>query len=124
MIVYTDERGCIKDVGTTENPELIEVEIADGTFDGWSDAKICCYRIETDGEGNVTMLTPYVDSRLIDFIDRYGTLTVENQSDIADNREGIMETYEETESNSSDIADLREAVMELYEQLNPEEDEE
>ena len=117
MIVYTDERGCIKDVGTTENPELIEVEITDGTFDGWSDAKICCYRIETDGEGNVIMLTPYIDSRLIDTFDRLGKTDQINASDISDNREGIMETFEETESNSTDIADLREAIMELYEMM-------
>ena len=120
MIVYVNERGEIHDVGTTDNPELTAVEIMDGTFDGWSDAKICCYRIETDGEGHVTMLTPYVDSRLIDFIDRYGTITVENQSDITDNREGLIETYEATETNSSDISDLRNAVIEIYEMLTEE----
>ena len=25
MIVYTDERGCIKAVGSTDNPELIAI---------------------------------------------------------------------------------------------------
>lgn len=34
---------------------------------------------------------------------------------IAENREGIMETYEATDTNTSDISDLREAVMEIYE---------
>jgi len=34
---------------------------------------------------------------------------------IAENREGIMETYEATDTNTSDIADLRKAVMEIYE---------
>ena len=53
--------------------------------------------------------------------DEYLQMMVEQQAantaDIADNREGIMETFEETESNSTDIADLREAVMELYEMI-------
>ena len=120
MIVYVNDRGEIKDVGTTTNPELIEVEITDGTFDGWSDAKICCYKIQTDGEGHVIMMTPYVDSRLIDFIDKYGTKTEENQRDIADNREGLIETYEATEQATSDVADLREAVIEIYEMLTEE----
>lgn len=118
MILYVNERGEIHDVGTTENPELTAVEITDGTFDGWSNAKICCYRIETDGEGNVTMLTPYIDSRLLETIDRLGKADQVNASDISDNREGIMETFEEAESNSSDISDLREAVIELYEMIS------
>ena len=119
MIVYTDSNGCIKDVGTTTNPDLIEVEINDETnpFAGWSDAKICCYRIQVDEEGNVTMMTPYVDSRLIDFIDKYGTLTVENQDDIRDIEEGLMETYEETITNAEDIADCRTALEEIYEMI-------
>ena len=41
---------------------------------------------------------------------------------IAETREGLMETYEATDLNTSDIADLREAVMELYEALEPEEE--
>lgn len=117
MIVYVNERDEIHDVGSSTNPDLTPLEILDGTFDGWSDARICCYRVQVDENGHVTMLTPYVDSRLIDFIDRYGTITVENQSDIADNREGIMETYEMADSNATDVADLREAVIELYEML-------
>lgn len=119
MILYTDSEGRIKDVGFTEDPDLIEVEVLDdeeNPFTGWSDAKICCYKIHVT-DGHVDMMTPYVDSRLIDFIDRYGTLTKENTGDIADNREGIMETFEATEVNSSDLADLRAAVMELYEMI-------
>lgn len=45
--------------------------------------------------------------------------TRKDQNDqIAETREGLMETYEATDLNASDIADLREAVMELYEEIN------
>ena len=122
MIVYVNENGEIHDVGTTTDETLTPVEIIDdeeNPFTGWSDAKICCYRVEVT-DGHVTMMTPYVDTRLIDFIDKYGTLTVENTSDIADNREGIMETFEATESNASDLADLRAAIEEVYEMISEE----
>ena len=34
---------------------------------------------------------------------------------IAETREGLLETYEATDMNANDIADLRGAVIELYE---------
>lgn len=71
MIVFTDENGCIRDVGKTSDTSLTPVEITDGTFDGWSTAKICCYKV-TVVDGIVTMRTPYVDSRLIEHIDMLG----------------------------------------------------
>lgn len=48
----------------------------------------------------------------------FSSLHKESASDIADNREGIMETFEATESNAGDLADLRAAVMELYEMIS------
>ena len=122
MIVYTDSNGCIKDVGSTSDDSLIPVEILDdeeNPFIGWNDAKICCYRVEVT-DGHVTMLTPYVDTRLIPFIEKYGTQITENTSDIADNREGIMETFEATEGNASELADLRAAIEEVYEMISEE----
>lgn len=71
MTIYTDIEGRIKDVNTSSDPTLIPQEITDGTFDGWTTAKICCYKV-TVNDGNVTMMTPYVDSRLIDHIDQLG----------------------------------------------------
>ena len=74
MIIYVNERNEIKDVETTNLDGLTAVEVTDGTFDGWSKAKICCYRAVVDS-GNVTMLTPYIDSRLIEHIDQLGRQT-------------------------------------------------
>jgi hypothetical protein len=75
MIVYVDNENQIKDVVTTKDSSLIPLEITDGTFDGWSVAKICCYKVTVDSNGHVTMNTPYVDSRLIEHIDQLGKQT-------------------------------------------------
>ena len=97
MILYVNENNEIKDVNSTSDPSLIALEVNDKTnpFEGWSTAKICCYKVEV-AEGIVTMMTPYVDSRLIEHIDQLG-----KESDI----------------NASDAADLRAAIEELYEML-------
>ena len=71
MKIYVNEKGEIHEVNTCSDPSLIELEVTDGSFDGWSDAKICCYKVKVDN-GNVTMMTPYVDSRLIEHIDMLG----------------------------------------------------
>lgn len=73
MLIFENERLEIHDVGTNSksDPSLTEVEVADGTFDGWSNAKICCYKAQVTN-GHVVMLTPYVDSRLIEHIDQLG----------------------------------------------------
>ena len=69
---YVNDKGEIH--STTPDPTLTEIEVTDGSFDGWSDAKICCYKVKVDN-GNVTMMTPYVDSRLIEHIDQLGKQT-------------------------------------------------
>ena len=69
MNIYVNDKGEIH--STTPDPTLTEIEVTDGSFDGWSDAKICCYKVKVDN-GNVTMMTPYVDSRLIEHIDMLG----------------------------------------------------
>lgn len=71
MKVYVNEKNEIHEVNTCSDPTLIELVITDGTFDNWSDAKICCYKV-TVFNGIVTMMTPYVDSRLIEHIDQLG----------------------------------------------------
>lgn len=74
MKIYVNERNEIHEVNTCSDPSLIELEVTDGTFDGWSEAKICCYKVNVK-DGNVTMMTPYVDSRLIEHIDQLGKQT-------------------------------------------------
>ena len=74
MILYVNDRKEVHDVNTTSDPTLTPLEVTDGTFDGWSDAKICCYKVEAVN-GEVTGYTPYVDSRLIEHIDQLGKQT-------------------------------------------------
>lgn len=71
MLIFENSNLEIHDVGSSTDPTLIPIEVTDGTFDGWSVAKICCYRAQVV-DGNVVMLTPYVDSRLIEHIDQLG----------------------------------------------------
>ena len=96
MILYVNERNEIKDVNTTSDPSLIALEINDETnpFKGWSIAKICCFKVMVSEDGQVTMMTPYIDSRLIEHIDQLGAGTQVNASDAADLRAAIEELYE------------------------------
>ena len=84
MIVFTDNEGRIKDVGITSDPFLKEVYINDenNPFGNWTIAKICCYRVEVT-DGVVTMMTPYVDTRIIEHIDQLGDEVEVNRADIA-----------------------------------------
>ena len=84
MIVYVNSNNEIKGVGSTADATLIPIEITDGTFDNWSIEKICCYKVNVT-DGHVTMLTPYVDSRMIEHFDRVSTQTEEVQTTVSSN---------------------------------------
>lgn len=118
MYVSVNKKGEIKEVGVSTNPDLKSLFIADETnpFNGWSKAKICCYKVNIR-DGIVMMMTPYVDSRMIEHLDALGQENELNASDISDNREGLTETFESTLVNTDDIASLREGLEEVYEML-------
>ena len=101
MILFVNSKNEIKDVGTTKDTSLTHIEVDDNEnpFSDWTIAKICCYRIETaevpiypdsDEEDPepigtktvITMMTPYVDSRLIEHIDQLGRENSQNSADI------------------------------------------
>ena len=126
MVVFVNSKGEIKDVGSTKQVDLIGVVLRDeeNPFKDWSIAKICCYRIETF-DGYVTMMTPYVDTRIIEHIDQLGKQVDNNTSGIQTNsedivytQEGLAETYEETNTS---ITQLEEALVEVYEIIVPQE---
>ena len=114
MLIFENSNLEIHDVGSSTDPTLTPIEVTDGTFDGWSVAKICCYRAQVV-DGNVVMLTPYVDSRLIAHIYQLGSQGDQNASDMTDAQEAIAETYDSVEVNAADITDAQEAIAELYE---------
>ena len=71
MKVYVDSQNCIHDVGSTENSSLRELIINDANnpFEGWTAAKICCYRVEVANEV-VVSCSPYIPSSIVELIDR------------------------------------------------------
>lgn len=120
MYISVNSKNEIKEVGVTTDPNLTSLYVDENAdffpFKGWSKAKICCYKV-TVLDGIITMMTPYVDSRLIDHIDQLGKETEYNANDISDNREGIMESFEASMTNTDDISILRDGLMEVYEKL-------
>ena len=71
MTIYINDRNEIHDVGSTTNPDLTPVEVTDGSFDGMSEALICCYKVNVV-DGNVKMRTPYVPSSILESVQRLG----------------------------------------------------
>lgn len=95
MIVYVNDKNEIKAVGVTSDSSLTAIEILDGTLDGWSEEKICCYKINVV-DGRVTMLTPYVDSRDIEHYDRLSNATAEVKTAVGSNYDP-QRTYSQDE---------------------------
>lgn len=115
MIVYVNENGEIHDVGTTTDETLTPVEIIDdeeNPFHGWSDARICCYRVQVV-EGRVVMMTPYVNSILIDIVDRFGTADAHTVEDIIAAEQEITEQDLSMMEAEQEITDLDLRLMEI-----------
>lgn len=81
MILFINEKNEIKDVNETSNPNLVPVEVDNDIFLGWSFAKICCFKVKVEN-GIVTMFTPYVDSRIIEHIERQGQQNITLQAQV------------------------------------------
>lgn len=125
MKIFINDRMEIHDVDSTSRTDLIEVNVTDGTFDSWSKAKICCYCANVRG-GKVVELYPYVNTIVIEQLDRIGALEEETstqltdtQMAVCDNFEEFMEYAESTDNaldvGNTQITDLEMAVCELYE---------
>lgn len=133
MIVYVNANSEIKAVGSSSDASLTALTINDAAnpFNGWSTAKICCYKVNVQ-DGFVTMMTPYVDSKLLEHIDQLGNETEVNASGVSENDQAICEIaeLEDTDSqaidelaemvdtNSTAIDDLAELVDELLQEIN------
>lgn len=116
MYVSVNKKNEIKMVGVSTDPNLTALYINDDNnpFDGWSSAKICCYKVNVK-DGIVMMLTPYVDSRMIEHFDALGLVGEQNTEDIEATMEGLTETFEAVGGNTDDIAICMEAITEIYE---------
>ena len=83
MILYVNDRNEIKDVDSTTDELLIPLTVSDenNPFLSWSPAKICCHKVEVK-DGVVTGYTPYVDSRIIEHIERQGQENINLQAQV------------------------------------------
>ena len=75
MILYVDSESKVRAVNSTTDTSLTPLYVDENNeqfpFKGWSIAKICCYMVNVS-DGVVTMMTPYVDSRCLEFVDQMG----------------------------------------------------
>ena len=69
MIVYVNSKYEIKDVNTTNDKSLLAVKVPEDTFKGWPIAKICCFKVILNN-GYYVGYTPYIDSKVIEHIER------------------------------------------------------
>ena len=74
MKLYLDNKNRIMAVNSTDRTDLTEITVDDSEFMGWSDVRICCYKIgyTTDEEGvsHINMMTPYVPTHMMSAIEQ------------------------------------------------------
>lgn len=116
MILYVNSKNEIKDVGFTEDARLKPIEADDNIFKGWSVAKICCHKVYLNN-GVFAGYSPYVDSRIIEHIDKLAMQTEQNASDVVDTQIAVAETYEKVVDTECDVTDIEVAITELYEMM-------
>lgn len=119
MILYVNKKNEIKDVNITSDQSLTPLEVNDDSnpFLNWSVAKICCHKVKVDENGIITEYTPYVDSRLIEHIEKLGKSDESAASDISITQIGLTETFENSTLNAQQITELQLAVVEIYEMI-------
>ena len=117
MILFVNDKGEIKDIESTEDKSLTRVEITGSNpFEGWSDARIRCYRVEVR-DGEVVMMTPYVSSTILDHIDYLGMGTQAVSESVTSTQMALTETFEQAEKNGDQLTDAEIAIAEVYEEV-------
>lgn len=83
MVLYVNNNNEVKDVNTTSDNSLTPLTVNDenNPFIGWSVAKICCFKVKVT-DGTIAMFTPYVDSKIIEHIDRLSSQNISTQAQI------------------------------------------
>ena len=117
MILFVNDKGEIRDIDSTEDKSLKELEITgNNPFEGWSDARIRCYRVEVR-DGEVVMMTPYVSSNILDHIDYLGHGTERVAENIINTQMALTETFEQSAANADQLTTSEVAMTELYEAI-------
>lgn len=109
MKIYVNDRNEIKDVHSTNDTSLTEIVINDeeNPFKDWSIAKICCYRAEVR-EGIVRMFTPYVNTLIIEHLDRLGVYE--------EGTKGIVNIVIGTDTEEMKAAEQSRKALQMYAQ--------
>lgn len=96
MKLFVNERNEIKDVNTTTDESLKLVEVNDefNPFAGWSIAKICCFKVEVSDDGTIIMFTPYVDTKIIEHVDRLAAQDVAQENALTNIEMAVVGLYE------------------------------
>ena len=122
MKIFVNDRNEIKDVHSTKDNTLTEIVINDerNPFKNWSIAKICCYRVDVR-EGVVCMMTPYVNSLIIEHLDRLGEQNGQTEETVTNLEVAVCENYESAElykeETNSQLDNLQLALVEVYEMI-------
>lgn len=119
MIVYVNDRNEIHDVNTSDNPSLTALHIDDSAnpFEGWSDIKICCYKC-TVVDGKVTMMTPYVDTRILEHLDQAGKQAEAANNLAVEDDNAVIEVAGFADENASAIEELAAMIDEMQAQVD------
>lgn len=114
MIVFVDNENRIKAVNTTSDSSLTALEINDDAnpFNGWSTAKICCYKVAVLN-GFVIMMTPYIDSRSIEAFNTTGKQVDANTEGVANATDGLFDIAESVSNDSDGLFELAEMIADL-----------
>lgn len=116
MILYVNDKGEIRAINQTEDTSLTAVEIDDNSnpFVGWSQEKICCFRIGTSN-GRIIFFTEYIDRDLVERISSLSNTDAVLSGDVVYTQLGLAETYEKVVDTEGDVTDIELAITELYE---------
>lgn len=83
MKLYVDLHGRIMAINATERTDLAEIEVDENAMDfpfkGWSESRICCYRVNVEN-GRITMMTPYVPTHMISALENLETKNAQLKS--------------------------------------------
>lgn len=82
MKIFINERNEIKDVYTTNNKSLKEIEANNLIFNGMSEAKICCQKVELDENDQIISYMLYVPYCVVDTLDKLSLTNELNAANI------------------------------------------
>lgn len=82
MKIYINQMNEIKSVGSSTDASLKEIEVGDFMFNGMSEVKICCYKVDLDDMDKVISYSLYVPCTIVDALDKLSYINELNKSNI------------------------------------------